>query len=212
MAEAEKDLLDGLEPHVVEQIKPKTWEQLEVLEHAGYLLFPLTIYSRKKDGTIEETKVRVRIPRNHEVRAARAEARTICIEDGIDPDADAEFLNDIEGICILARSIRNNTDPHEQWVQNARELEKRYDRVSLQQAYSKLDSYGQMVDPRPNSMSEGEVLQLVATLASERNISPLHAYGSDAQTYFIVTMADHVLRSVEQKLLQVSSEPSTPVA
>ena len=95
------------------------------------------------------------------------------------------------------------------WEPNPRILEEKYDRMSLQQAYAKLDAYSQMVDPRPNTMNEVETLQLIATLAAERNIAPLHAYGSDAQTYFIVSMADQLLSLVEQKLLQASSGPST---
>jgi hypothetical protein len=175
--------------HVVEQLLGKSWGELEVLEHAGYLLFPDNIYKRRKDGTFDSVKVMLRLPRQHELRKARVQARGIAVKDGIDLDRDRDLFGDVETVCILAMAIRNSTPPHEPMIPDPLELERDYDRACLMQVWAKIDALHRLVDPAPHEIGEREMFALVAAIAKERSIYPLAVYAADLQATFVVTMA-----------------------
>jgi hypothetical protein len=188
----------------------KDWGELEILEHAGYLLFPAEIAKRKADGTFEQINIRLKVPREPEKRKARLEAREISKAEGLDPELDKDLIEDLEVICTVCEATRNNTKPYERWEPYPRALEKSYDRSSIIQLYDKLDAITDAIDPRAKDISEAEMLVLLGAIAKERSILPLLVYGQDAQNSFITTMAALLLNSMAQKSSSDASEPSTP--
>lgn len=201
---------DDVHDHVIEQLIGKNWGELEILEHYGYLLFPETLYKRSKSGEFEKQPIVLRVPRQHELREARVEARRIAKDDGLDPSLDKDLIDDIETVCILSKAIRNCTPPHEPWEPDPRGLEKRYDRGSLIQLWAKLDALHQVVDPAPHKIGEEEMFALIAAIAKERNILPLAVYGPAAQASFVIFMASLLQSSLESRSSSESSEHSTP--
>ncbi len=176
--------------HISKALKTNTWgDEIEVLEHNDYLLFPAAILKRKTDGSFEEEKCRLRVPREHEMRKARGQAREIMTEDGLDWKEDADLFTNIETWCILSQSIRSYTEPFEPFDPDPRSLEKRYDKHSLMAIWAKLDALTRIVDPRPDDLSTGEIIGLIVAIAREENTGPLADYGSPAQSSCIVTMA-----------------------
>jgi hypothetical protein len=60
---------------LVNAILTKDWSELQAQEYADYLLFPEELLQRQKDGTFKRHPVMLRVPREHEMRQARIEAR-----------------------------------------------------------------------------------------------------------------------------------------
>ena len=207
--EEERDWRDDAHPHVVEQLLGKSWGELEVLEHYGYLLFPDSIYKRKKDGTFDEIKVCLRVPRQHELRKARVEARKIALEDGLDLERDKDLFNDLETVCTLSIVIRNRTAPHEPMIPDPRELERDYDRASLMQLWAKVDSLNQVIDPAPHNISEEEMFALIAAIAKDRSISPLAVYAAGSLDTFVIFMASLLVNFLVSKSSSEQSDSST---
>lgn len=204
------DLPSDVHDHVIAQLLGRDWGELEVLEHYGNLLFPEKLYKRKKDGTFESKDIMLRIPREPDLRKARVTARKMAIDDGLDLDRDSDLVETIECICTLSIAIRNNTEPHEPWEPNPRLLEKNWDRSSLTQLWAKLNEYANIIDPRPDKLSAEEILVLMANIAKEKNIYPLHVYGPASQNSFIVIMAGLLMNYLESKSLSERLELLTP--
>lgn len=202
--------------HISRALKTNTWgDEVEVLEHNEYLLFPCAIHKRKTDGTFEEKKCRLRVPREHEMRKARAQAREIMAEDGLDWKEDPDLFTNVETWCILAQSIRDYTEPFAPFDPDPRSLEKRYDKHSLMALWAKLDAFTRIVDPRPDDLSSAEIIGLIVAIAREENTGPLAVYGSHAQSSCIVTMARLCAislgsKSFLERLKGFRGEPSVP--
>lgn len=194
-------LPDSTHDHVIDQLLNKSWAELEILEHYGNLLFPEKLYKRKKDGSFESKDIMIRVPREPDLREARVKSRKMAQEDGLDLDRDSDLIETIECICTLSICIRNNTKPFESWEPNPRLLEQNWDKGSLTQLWGKLNEYSNIIDPRSDSLSPEEILVLMASIAKEKNIYPLHVYGQGAQNSFIVTMANLSLNYLESKSL-----------
>lgn len=190
---------DDVHDHVIEQLLGKDWGELEVLEHAGYLLFPDTLIKRERDGTFKQIPVTLRVPREPDMRKARVAARAIFQKEGLDEKADRVMFANLENFCILSQAIRNATPPHEPWEDDPQVLESKYDKSSLVQLWEKLERLHQVIDPAPDKISKQEMVLLIAAIAKERNLGPLAVYGSAAQTSFVVTMVDLLLNFSESK-------------
>ena len=60
----------------IKELGGRTWEELEVLEHAdGQLMFPAELRRREKSGGVKTTPVRVRVPSPDDHFKARKAAR-----------------------------------------------------------------------------------------------------------------------------------------
>lgn len=199
------ELPSTVESHVRKEILEKSWGDLEPLEFNEYLLFPDFIHRRRRDG-VEQTAVMLRVPRMPDLRQCRLQARKLAQEEGLDPRLDKDMCDDLETLCILAQNIRNMTEPHEPWEPDPRELEKRYDKASLSQAWAKMSALQVVIDPAPNTISPAETLVLLARLAKEKNLGPLAVYSSDVQATFVTSMAAQLLSYLEQKSSSGSSE------
>lgn len=196
---------------VSEQLTRK-WNELEVVEHAGYILFPESILRRTKKGPFEHVPIMVRVPRPPEMRKARKRAREQFKEDGLDPVADRDLFSQFENIIILAEAIRNVSSPYEPFEPNPLELERRYDTMSLQQVWQKLDAYNALLNPQPDRLTRDQFIALVAAIAEGRSIVPLDVISSDARHSFVITMAVLLRSSPFFKSFSVSSATSTAAA
>jgi hypothetical protein len=192
--------------HVMEQLLKKQWGDLEVKEAEGRLLFPEKIYRRSRDGSFEAVPILIRILRHHEIRQARLNARVQAEEEGLDPDRDKDLIQNMEAMHELAIAMRDPKDPLIPFDPHAAELEKHYDPDSLLQIYEKLDRFTMALDPRPQEISEGEIVALAAAISKERTILPLAVYGPVAQNISIVYMADLLTTLQAAKSSQDSSE------
>jgi hypothetical protein len=193
------DLPNNVFEHISDALKGKTWVDADVLEFADYLLFPGEVLKRRAGGEFERVPVRLRVPREHELRQVRVQARSIMEEDGLDPARDRDLFSNVETFCILAKCIRNADAPHEPWEPDPRQLEKRYDKTSLMAVWAKLDALAQIVDPRPDDLSAAEIIALIAAIAKENSTGPLAVYGSRAQASFVITMAKLCAISLDSK-------------
>jgi len=207
------DLSDS-QPHVAEQLLNKSWGELETVEAGGYLLFPAEIYRRKKNGSFEATPIKLRVPREHENRKARVQARQIALKDGLDLDRDKDLVENLEVYCTLSMAMRNpkpmDNGVYEEFDPFPESLEKRYDKASMTALYSQLMALSELVNPQPNKISKEEMLALIAAIAKERNILPLAVFGPDSQASFIVSMAELLWSLLESKSSSDLSAPSTP--
>jgi hypothetical protein len=188
----------------------KSWDDYEILEHAGNLFFPAELKRIQKTGEFEIIKVLLRVPREPDNRKFRIEARKIALEDGLDLKEDADLVDNLEIICTMAWAIRNTTAPYEPWEPDPKALEKRYDRGSIMQLWGQLDALATAIDPAAKELDDAQMSAVLAAIAKERSIRPLAVLGPDAQSGFIVTMADRLLSYMAQKSSSDASEPSTP--
>lgn len=170
-------------------ILSKTWEELEALEYQDRLLFPFEIMRKRAKGW-EKTPVALRVPREPDAREARAKARAWAKEEGLDPELDSDLFDNMDTMVMLSLSIRNIKPPHEPWEPDYKKLEERYDRPSLDAAWSHLEALRSVIDPRPEEIDRETTIGLIGVIAKKRNIVPLAAYAGRAQNSCIVTMAE----------------------
>jgi hypothetical protein len=194
----------------LDDILSKNWEELEALEHAGYLLFPAILYRKRADGTLEKLPICLRVLRPYERREARTAARVIAAEDHLDPKLDPDLFDDLDTVCLLSHAIRNRTHPHERFVPDPRELERDYDERSLDLLWGQHQAYRRLLDPRPKELSDAETVALIAAIAKEQTIGPLVAIGGAEQESLVITMASLLQGSLSSNSSSPSSETSTP--
>ena len=180
--------------HVIEQLLSKDWAGLEVLENEGRLLFPDKIYRRSVDGTFKGQDVLLQVPREPDHRWARLEARRLAdaSKPPLDPEHDRDLIENLEAMCLVSRCMRDPKVPTREFDPSPEHLEEAWDKGALTQIYEKLDRLAQIVDPRPESISEDEMYAVVAAIVKARNILPLAVYGPAAQNICVVTMADRL--------------------
>lgn len=182
-----------------QELLDMTWEELGAIEFQDRLLFPHNIVRLRAGGKRETIPVMLRVPREPDTRKARILARQWAEEEKLNPNLDPDLFDDLDTICVLSAAIRNTTPPHEPWVPDPRELEKQYDRPSLDAAWARLEALRMVIDPRPDEMDEESFLALVAMISKKAEIDPLAALGSDGQTNFIVRMAKRLQSCLEPK-------------
>lgn len=197
------------------EIGPKEWADYEVVElpeehvEAGEHLFLERIWRRRvSSGTWERHLVRFRVPTDTDLRLARADAKRIAVEDGIDQKEDAGLFENLDSGCLLWRCTYDPTPPYPRFAMDPRDLERRLKRVGCEQAWQKLEWIKRMVDPRPADIDGGEMIALSAAIAREQSIRPLFAYGGPSQASYIVTMAGLHIAFEAEKSSKASASPS----
>lgn len=188
-------------PHIIEQLLGRDWKGLEVLEQDGRLLFPDKIYRRKVDGSFEGQAVLLQVPREPDIRWARLEARRLASASNppLNPERDRDLIENLEAMCLVSRCMRDPKVPTREFDPSPEHLEEAWDKGALTQIYEKLDRLAQVVDPRPETIGEDEVLAVVAAIVKARNILPLVVYAPAAQNICVVTMADLLVSSLASK-------------
>lgn len=189
-----------------------TWEELGVVEHADYLLFPDKLTRMLKNGTVDETPVMLRVPRDHEVRKARAWARSQAVDDGLDLDRDADLVQNLQDLHLLALAVRNSSAPYEALVPDPLRLERTYDKPCLTRLWKRVDVISHRLYPGEDELSPEEVVVLIARVAKERNIGPLVDYALAAQSTFVLYMVDRLLNLERARLSEELSDSSTPAS
>jgi len=189
-------------------IADKGWAELEALEFSGRLYFPDAIKRRGKTGGIEEIPICIRVPRKDEKRTARLEARTWTQKIDIDTEKDKDLFDDLDTLCILARAIREVTEPHEQH-QQAEWLESHYDSGSLAQIWDRLQVYDQMLDPRTETLTEDQFWGTVLAIGRTRSGLPLTEYAPSLQRSFLLSVVDQALLSPTLRSFLQSRDSST---
>jgi len=193
-------------PYVIARLMAADWTGAGVIEFADHLLFPDVLVRRKSDGSWEETKVMLRVPRERDQRKSRVQARELAAKEKIDEQKDRDLFATLENLCLLALSIRNRSEPHEPWEPDPLILEGRYDKVCLQRMWNKIDHLASILDPAPDQISKGEIIALIAAIHRSRNLGPLVVYGSAAQASFVVSMVDILMSLLGSKLSSESIE------
>lgn len=189
----------------IESLLSQGWKNLEAVEFKGRLFFPEKIFKRTAKGDLAAEDIYLRVPREHEIRKARAEARRIAKEDGIDPEKDADLFETLDNICLLHLAIRNPKPQHEPLVGFPHELEENYDSASLAQVARKLRALMVAIDPVPPDLTEEQLLAVVAALAKDRTVLPLAVCDPASQHTCILYMAARLQSYLDSKS---SSEPS----
>lgn len=173
---------------LIEAILGKDWAELEALEFNGTLLFPEEVVRRRGTGW-ERIPILLKIPREPDTRKARVKARAWAAKEGLSPELDSELFENMDAICILSDAIRNVSAPHEPWEPFPHELEAKYDRACLDALYAKLEAYRTVIDPRPDGLTEEQLLAVIGAVAKSRNIVPLAGFAGESQNSCVVSMA-----------------------
>ena len=202
----------SLLPHIAEQLYNQTWEELEVLEFRDRLLFPTKALKRRQDGTVKETPILLRVPREADLRKARIKAREVGLKEGLDLDRDKDLLDNLETICLLATCIRNTTEPYEPFVATPQELEDNFDLSFLESVYNKICTLRDIANPHPVELTEMDCWTLVTAIATARHTLPLTAYAPDSQNTFMLFMVDQLCNSPAYKSFLEQHGESIPVS
>lgn len=171
------------------ELLSKTWGELETLEQDDRVLFPHSIIRVRSKGARESIPVMLRVPREHETRKARLQARAWAEREKLNPALDADLFDNLDTLCLLSHIIRNTTAPFEPWEPDPEILERSYDRVSLDAVWARVEALRKCIDPRASELDEASFTALVAMIAKKAEIDPLAVLDSDGQASFIVLMA-----------------------
>jgi hypothetical protein len=203
---------DQAHAQVIEQLLNRNWGELEILEQDGRLHFHDKIYQRQADGEFVGKDVLLVVPRGPDHRWARLESRRLALEmdPPLDLDRDKDLVSNLEDMCLLSRCMRDPKQPSEPYDPFPLELENHYEHKSLEQIYEKLDRLTLAIDPRPENVTEDEILGVITAIVKERNILPLAVLGQGVQNICIVYMADQLAISLGLKSSSDSSGESTP--
>jgi hypothetical protein len=194
----------------IARLAAKGWDELEAVEHEERLLFPDVIHKARKGGKFDEVAVLLRVPRKDERRKARLEARKWAAEVGVDPKEDPGLFDDMDTVCILARSVREPKPPYDQH-RTARNLEREYDARSLTRLWARLSAMEDAIDPRIDELLTDERVfwGAVMAVAQHRDIGPLADIVGDEQNSFVVRMAVLLVNSEMFRSWSQSLETST---
>ena len=193
----------------MDRLRAAKWEDLEAIELGGRVYFQEVIQKAKADGSLEDVKILVRVPRKPERRKARLEARAWAERVKVDPEKDPELFDDMDTLCILAGAIREATGDHEQH-RTPEMLEAEYDSRSLLALWERLQVYEDLIDPRPGELDDENFWRTVQAIGRTRSALPLTGLGSRAQNACITRMALEAWNARTRGSSSGSSELSTP--
>lgn len=194
----------------IAELGGKSWSELEITQHEnGRLMFPSVVRQREPSGAVKETKVRVCVPQPHDNIHAKVEARIwFGSLKALDPDRDRLLFDEMEQLCLLARSIRTFDAPHPQFC--AHDELARYDEGCLHDIQERINGFKAALDPREADIDEKRFWELVQAVGRSRSIGPLLDIAGRAQPSCIVRMAKEALLSPTGRSFAASSETSTP--
>jgi hypothetical protein len=194
----------------IPELGGRTWEELEIIEHAdGHLLFKDAIRRRGKTGAVETEEVRVKVLRTQQIAEARGKCRRWFGELGLDEERDKDLFDQLEQVCILAIAIRDPSPPYAQRYQ-PEELATQFDEASLQDVLGRLQALRQTLDVRESHLTENEIWQKIAAVARVGHLGPLTDIAGPEQPSCIVFMATQAMRSPKALAWQQSCGISTP--
>lgn len=172
----------------------ENWEALGVEEHAGVLHMPAKIRRRTKTGGVSDRAVMLRNVTNAHRFACRKTARAYAAELKLDIDRDADYIGEIENYSILAYAIRE-PKTFDQHVPDVASLVNLYESQSLAELWGVYNAWIEMLDPRYGQLTDDQLWQAIARIATEKNITPLVGMPGFEQHTCIVAMASQALLS-----------------
>jgi hypothetical protein len=181
----------------IKEFEGKSFAELEIIEHpeSGHLMFPDVLRSRGKKGELVETPVRVRICRTPELIELRGQTRILFRNfKGLEEERDQDVFRELEQLTILSRSIRTFKAPYPQMAEPI-ELGSTYDSGCLEDILGRITALRQMLDPRASELTEGELWELIHSVAARSTILPLTGIAGFEQPSCLHFMARHAMCS-----------------
>lgn len=193
------------------ELRKASWEELEVVQHeTGRLMFPAELRRRKADGTVEAVPVRVWVPVTGDYVEARKTARLWFAKlQGLDAERDKALFEEMDGVCVLARAIRNPQAPYAQFAQYD-ELAEKYDQSSLRDIQERIKVFESLVDPRMSIPDEDTMWRVIAEVARKGTLLPLADIVGHEQPSLVLRMALEACRSTTAPSFVRSIVTSTP--
>lgn len=186
------------------------YDELGIVEDGkGQLLMPAAIQRRKKDGTLEDVPVMLRVPTTAQRHKARKEARERINKLGLDEEKDVGMFSELESFALLAFAIRD-PDPMDDgtYVQHRKSAQlleavddsgdkkgTGYMPKSLSALWAKLDAFAESTDPRFGDLEGEDMWKVIERIAHVGNASPLADIAGFEQNSLVTSMAKMLVKS-----------------
>jgi hypothetical protein len=188
-------------------LEGKTVAELEAIEHEGRVLIPEAMRFVGANGKERLDRYYMRIPTEGERGMARLKAVRLVAEH-MGPDAKramgagdtwtiakaqavigADVFENFDTTCIVAASLREWDAPHgPAFLPEI--LITTYLPATIFDAFERLDFYSKLYNPRLAELTDDDFWKAVAGIAKTKNLGPLAVMRGDAQTSFVVRMAE----------------------
>jgi hypothetical protein len=190
--------------------------ELGVFEKDGKLYLPTRIKVRSATGeaaTAEEVLLTAATPDQR--YTARTQARAWAAKMKLDLDRDVKYVDEMENYWLLAYAIRDRTT-RSQLEETAQSLTKRFNDFSLKETWHRYNHWCELIDPRYGELTNEQLWQVIAEIASGGTLLPLVAMPGFEQSTCIVFMARAAVSSASapswlSSATRSSSEPSTAI-
>jgi hypothetical protein len=190
---------------------------LGVFEKDGILYLPTSIKQRNAAGGVTVACDALLVtPTTTQRYRARSQARVMGKKFDLDPALDREQIDEMENYCLLAYCIRDK-QTRTQLEESAESLMKRFHDASLKEVWARLNHWCDLTDPRYGELSNEQLWQVIAAVASEGNLTPLVSMPGFEQATSIVFMARAACTSPSapswlRSPTKSDSEPSQPTS
>lgn len=201
---------------VLDWLKGKRLEDLEIVEHGGRRLYPDELKRRRKDDPteLEVVPVLIRPPTTQDKAMARLDAlawaHRLARENGrkdlpkgltikeAEAIFGAAYFDELDTKCIVARCVHNPEPPHDQyllpWI-----LDARHDHGSILDVWDRICFWHDFTDVRVQNFDADTFLEVIAALDRVGNVSPLVGFGGATRDAFVLTMARRLASSPTDK-------------
>ena len=190
------------------------FSELGVFEKDGRLYLPTSIKERTASGGAGvAAEVLLTSATPDQRYTARSKAREWAAKMKLDLDRDVKYVDEMENYWLLAYAIRDR-QTRSQLEESAQALLKRFNDFSLKETWHRYNHWCELIDPRYGVLSNEQLWQVIAEIASGGTLLPLVAMPGFEQSTCIVFMARAAARSPSapswlSSATRSSSEPST---
>lgn len=187
------------------------YDELGIVEDGkGQLLMPASIKRRKKDGTIDDVKIMLRVPTTTQRHKARKAARDRIEKLGLDEEKDSGMFSELESFELLAYAIRD-PEPMDDGVYLQHRTSghllsdvdgdgKGYMPKSLNALWAKLDAFAESTDPRFGDLEGEDMWKVIERIAAVGDASPLADIVGFEQSTLVTFMAKQLVKSRTENL------------
>lgn len=172
-----------------EQLLGVMWDGLGVQEYEGILHFPHSLKRRKKDGSLLEVPVSLRVIDNPRRFRARSRAREWAKTLKIDEEKDSDLFGELEKFEMLAYIIRDPKAPFDQHMELGKDLFNTYLLAELSETWARHELLIDVVDGRFGSMNADDAWETILQVALRGEPSPLAAMPGFGQASCIALSA-----------------------
>lgn len=165
------------------------FKELGVFEKDGKLYLPTTIKVRTEIGGVGVADEVLLTAASPEQRyTARSKARDWAAKRKLDLDRDVRYVDEMENYWLLAYALRDK-QTRSQLEETAQSLIERYNDFSLKEVWHRYNHWCELIDPRYGELSNEQLWQVIAEVASTGTLLPLVAMPGFEQSTSIVFMA-----------------------